>query len=111
LMGLEGRKFASGWNFGPRDDDALPVATLVQKLAALWGEGATYSVDTTAQVHEATFLKLDCSRARALLEWQPRLGIDSALAWTVEWHKAKQAGANMREVTAQQINRFAALSL
>jgi CDP-glucose 4,6-dehydratase len=111
LMGLEGRKFATGWNFGPRDDDALPVATLVQKLAALWGDGATYSIDTAAQLHEATFLKLDCSKARATLGWRPRLGIDSALAWTVEWHKAKQVGANMREISALQINRFTALTV
>ena len=110
LMGRDGRKFASGWNFGPRDDDAVPVATLVRKLAALWGEGAAYAVDTGLQPHEASFLKLDCSRARAMLGWQPHLDIDSALAWTVDWHKAIQAGANMREITALQIDRFAAMA-
>jgi CDP-glucose 4,6-dehydratase len=110
LMGQDGRKFASGWNFGPRDDDALPVASLVKKLSVLWGEGAAYAVDTDPQPHEASFLKLDCSRARALLGWQPRLDVDSALAWTVEWHKAEQAGANMRGVTSHQIGRFAALA-
>lgn len=110
LIERDGRKFASGWNFGPRDDDAVPVATLVRKMAALWGEGAAYTVDTSLQPHEASFLKLDCSRARAMLGWQPRMDIDSALAWTVEWHKAKQGGANMREVSSAQIDRFAAMA-
>ena len=95
----------------PRDDDALPVVMLVQKLAAIWGEGAAYAVDSGLQPHEASFLKLDCSRARAMLGWKPRLGIDSALEWTVDWHKAKLAGANMREITVSQIARFAALAI
>jgi hypothetical protein len=37
------------------------------------------------------------------------MDIDSALVWTVEWHKAKQGGANMREVSSAQIDRFAAI--
>ena len=36
-----------------------------------------------AGVHEAGTLRLDASKARAELDWQPRLGIARALAWTV----------------------------
>ena len=110
LMAVDGQDFASGWNFGPRNGDALPVANLVQKLALLWEEGATYSLDSGEQPHEASFLKLDCSRARALLGWTPRLDIDSALAWTVAWHKAKNSGANMREITIRQIDRYCSIA-
>lgn len=108
LLESDGQKYATGWNFGPRDDDAIPVAALVQKLTSLWGAKAAYAFDTDAQPHEASFLKLDCSRAHALLGWRPRLNVESALAWTVEWHKAMSEGANMREVVAMQIARFEA---
>jgi CDP-glucose 4,6-dehydratase len=106
LMSENGQTYGSGWNFGPRDDDAIPVASLVEKLAKLWGDGATYTIDKNPQPHEATFLKLDCSRARASLGWQPRLSVDLALAWTVEWHKAHLQGKDMLAMTISQIERF-----
>jgi len=106
LLGASGARFATGWNFGPRDDDALTVGALVQKLVRLWGEGATCSSETSPQPHEATYLKLDCSRARSSLGWRPCLDIDSALRWSVEWYKASRAGASMREMTLMQIDRF-----
>ena len=108
LLAKDGQKYASGWNFGPSDTDAIPVVDVVKKLTSLWGADASYSVDAGHHPHEAVFLKLDCSKARALLGWHPRLDVDSALAWTVEWHKAMNAGAAMRAVTASQITNFQA---
>lgn len=106
LMGSNGQDFASGWNFGPEDNDPIPVSAIVQKLTALWGPKATYRIAEGEHPHEAAFLKLDCSVARARLGWRPRLGVDTALAWTVEWHKSNIAGMNMRDATLEQIARF-----
>ncbi|WP_243688242.1 hypothetical protein [Geotalea toluenoxydans] len=33
-----GPRFAEGWNFGPRDEDAKPVEWLVQRLCNGWGQ-------------------------------------------------------------------------
>ncbi len=109
LSGDGGEKYASGWNFGPADSDAIPVGAIVQKLSTLWGPGAAFTIDQGEHPHEASFLKLDCSKARAHLGWQPRIGVDTALAWTVEWHKAMLSGADMRAVTKAQIARFQSL--
>lgn len=109
LSGAQGHDYASGWNFGPADADAIPVGAIVQKLSALWGPEASFTIDGGEHPHEASFLKLDCSKARARLGWQPRLGVDAALAWTVEWHKSMLSGADMREVTEAQIARFQSL--
>ena len=110
LLEPDGSNFASSWNFGPSDDDAIPVVELIQKLTAIWGERASFSIEADERVHEATFLKLDCSKARSFLGWRPSLGVDSAIAWTVEWHKALRDGHDMREFTAGQIRRFEATS-
>jgi len=110
LLSAGGQRYASGWNFGPNDSDAIPVSALVEKLTSLWGPGAAFAIDAGEHLHEAALLKLDCSKAHALLGWQPRLNVDTALAWTVEWHKEMQAGANMREVTMAQIARFQSLA-
>ena len=109
LSGAQSEKYASGWNFGPSDADAIPVGAIVQKLSTLWGPGASFTIDSGEYPHEASFLKLDCSKARAHLGWQPRIGVDTALAWTVEWHKSMLSGASMRAVTEAQIARFESL--
>lgn len=109
LSGAQIEKYASGWNFGPSDADAITVGAIVQKLSTLWGPGASFTIDSGEHPHEASFLKLDCSKARAHLGWQPRIGVDTALAWTVEWHKSMLSGASMRAVTEAQIARFESL--
>jgi CDP-glucose 4,6-dehydratase len=43
-----------------------------------------------------------------MLGWRPTLGLDTALEWIVEWHRAHSAGADMRETTLKQIERFGA---
>jgi CDP-glucose 4,6-dehydratase len=108
LMGLNGPDFTSGWNFGPEDKDAITVSAIVKKLTDLWGPKATYRIAEGEHLHEAAFLKLDCSKARARLGWRPRIDVDAALTWTVEWHKSNIAGMNMRDVTLGQIARFSA---
>jgi CDP-glucose 4,6-dehydratase len=57
-------------------------------------------------VHEAGILRLDSSKARAELGWQPRQKIETALEWTVEWFRAYEKGAPMRQETENQIAAF-----
>jgi CDP-glucose 4,6-dehydratase len=84
----DGSRYAQSWNFGPSDTDARPVGWIVEQMALLWGDGAGFTRDARRHPHEAGWLKLDCSKARALLEWAPRLNLKEAIAWTVDWYKA-----------------------
>lgn len=94
------------WNFGPPVHDAKPVRWIVERMTELWGGKASMKLDTSAQPHEAGMLSLDCSKARTALGWTPRLGLDKALEWTVEWYKAYQRGDDMRGLTEDQIDRY-----
>lgn len=99
--------FADAWNFGPFEHDVRPVRAIADALVARWGNGARWQQDEGTHPHEATTLKLDSTRARTLLGWTPRLSLDTALDWIVEWHQH----ADAREATLQQIERYeAALS-
>jgi CDP-glucose 4,6-dehydratase len=102
----EGPAFAEGWNFGPIDDDAKPVQWLVEELAAKWGKGAGWQLDQRQHPHEAHFLKLDSSKARARLGYAPRIGLAEALAWVVDWHTSYLDGRSVREKTEEQIRIF-----
>lgn len=104
----QGTPYAEGWNFGPGDDDARPVAWVVDKLVEQWGEGASWSLAEGAQPHEANYLKLDCSKARSALGWKPRWDLATALQNVAAWYKSYLAGADVREVSMQQIMAYAA---
>jgi len=106
----EGRAFAEGWNFGPDDESAVPVGTIVQKMEALWGGDVRSEINVDPKaVHEATLLQLDCTKATEQLEWQPKLDLDETLKWTVEWYRALHQGKDMRAFTLEQIKQYEAL--
>jgi CDP-glucose 4,6-dehydratase len=102
----EGPRFAGGWNFGPVDEDARPVEWLVERLAERWGNGASWKRDLVPHPHEAGFLKLDSSKARQELGWKPRLRLDAALEWVVEWYAHMNRGGDVRAKTIDQIRAF-----
>jgi CDP-glucose 4,6-dehydratase len=102
----EGVAYAEGWNFGPNEVDAKPVQWIVDKLTEAWGEGASWVLDDGNHPHEAHYLKLDCSKAGARLNWHPRWHLEDALAAIVEWQRAHQQGQEMRAVTLQQIAAY-----
>lgn len=107
---LDGPTFAEGWNFGPSDEDARTVGWIVQQMARRWGEGAHWQLDAREHPHEAHFLKLDISKARSRLRWQPALRLPDALDLIVDWTRQHLAGADMREATLRQIDSYQTLT-
>jgi CDP-glucose 4,6-dehydratase len=103
-------RFASAFNFGPGEADSWTVERIAVKLAELWGEGASWMHDSEPGVHENQTLRLDASKARTELGWQPRLNIETALEWTAHWYRSCQQGADMRQETLKQIARFEELA-
>ncbi len=101
-----GQVNAEAWNFGPRDEDARPVKWVVENLCAAWGDEAAWSLQAGDHQHEASFLKLDISKARQRLQWAPRLTLNAALARTAEWHRAWRDGHDMRAVCLRQISDY-----
>ncbi|MFZ0747367.1 MAG: CDP-glucose 4,6-dehydratase [Terracidiphilus sp.] len=101
---------ATSYNFGPSDEDPWPVERIATKLATMWGDGASWVGDSAPSVHEAHYLRLDASKARAELEWKPRLEIERALEWTLNWYRSWQRGADMQQETLAQIIRFEQLA-
>jgi len=99
-------EYASGWNFGPADEDARSVGWIVERMADLWPTELRWAIDDGPHPHEASYLKLDSSRARARLGWGPLLRLEDALEATVDWYEQLSAGADMRAVTVGQIESF-----
>jgi CDP-glucose 4,6-dehydratase len=102
-MWATGAEFAEGWNFGPNEDDAIPVEEVVGSLVSLWGGQARWELDQQAFNKEAMLLRVDASKARSKLRWRPRLRVHDALAWTVDWTKHVHDNRDARVVTEEQI--------
>ena len=102
----EGPSFAEGWNFGPNDDDAKPVKWILDKLTNTWGERANWKLDGGDHPHEAHYLKLDCSKAKARLHWEPRWTLATAIDQICVWHKAHLAGEDMQAMCHHQIQQY-----
>jgi CDP-glucose 4,6-dehydratase len=102
----EGVKGGEAWNFGPEQSDAQPVDWIVRELAELWGAGARWELEKSAQPHEAQYLKLDWSKAAARLEWHPELRLKEALAMTAVWYQARLQGQDMSAFTGAQIKQY-----
>lgn len=102
----DGEQFVGGWNFGPNESSARNVSVIVEHMVKLWGEGAAWNVDPGDHVHEANYLKLDCSKAKTLLGIEPRLELLDSLTWVVEWFKAYKEKEDMQSFTLQQIECY-----
>jgi CDP-glucose 4,6-dehydratase len=101
---------ATAWNFGPLESDARPVGWIIERLASMWPGGLAWEHDGGVHPHEASYLKVDSSRARARLAWTPRWDLDRALESIVEWYIALQDGRDMRAVSLRQLEAFQAES-
>ena len=97
---------AGGWNFGPDAEDDRPVGEIADRLAELWGEGLRWEHDGGEHPHEAHYLRLDSSLAKARLGWQPGWSLDEALSSIVDFTRAQQAGADLQDVVLGQIAAF-----
>jgi len=86
---LRGQKeFAESWNFGPSEGENIAVGEIVDHVKKAWQEFDYEINQTPDQPHEAGMLRLDCSKARAKLNWSPVWGGKDTLAKTAKWYRA-----------------------
>ena len=78
----------------------------MNKIIEIWGENASWEVDKCVHVHEANYLKLDCSKSRSHLGFSPKFKLQDSIVWTVDWYKAYNQGIDMREMTINQIDQY-----
>jgi CDP-glucose 4,6-dehydratase len=105
----DGPAFSEAWNFGPSEGDALPVEALVKRMGTHLDGGIRYRVASDGALHEATQLRLDCSKAAARLGWRPRTSVDDALRLTAEWQNQLLSEQDMQAVSLGQIEAFQSL--
>lgn len=90
-------KALAGWyNVGPDECDCVTTGQLVELFKEKWGAGFSWIAQAEQDApHEANFLKLDCSKLKAVFGWRPQWHIGEAVSKTVEWTRTWLDGGDI----------------
>lgn len=80
-------EFASGWNFGPEEDQALSVKNVLDKSIKFWNIIKYEEKEPLIKFHEAQLLSLNIDKAKTKLCWSPKWNNDTAIDKTINWYK------------------------
>ena len=106
---FEDTSLAGWYNVGPDDEGCSRTGELVDAFCRAWGAGAALADQRDGGPHEASFLKLDCSKMKSAFGWRPVWALDKAIEKTVEWTKCWASGENVRQCMERQIEEFVSL--
>ena len=105
LLFTQGKKFAQGFNLGPRPESVITVAEVAQKVVEFYGKGKV-EVHKYDNLHEANLLMLDITKAKEVLGWEPAYTALQAIEKTVAWYKRYYQGEPMEAFTLNQIHEY-----
>lgn len=98
--------YSEAWNFGPSGSESHSVSELVDKIILAWGGQGIPLYRQSSDKIEANILRLDISKSRKRLGWEPRLSFDESVRMTADWYRAQQEGMDLRHFTLRQIDFY-----
>lgn len=106
---VSGKKYAEGYNFGPKEGSVLKVVDVVQKVIEYYGKGEVV-IHKKDNLHEAGLLMLNIDKAKNVLGWHPSYNADLAIEKTVEWYRHFYEGnIDLFDFTIKQISDYSNL--
>ena len=96
------------YNVGPEEDSCITTGKLVELFCAAWQDGLTWEhQNINSTLHEAGFLKLDCSKIKNTFQWNNTWDIEQSIGKTVEWSKEwLNNPQEIKKITQCQIREF-----
>lgn len=101
----ENPNYADWYNVGPDDCDCVTTGELVTILCNKWSK-VKWHDEWIGGPHEATFLKLDCSKLKHIFGWKPTWHIDYAIEKTLEWTEVYLHKGDIPAIMDKQIFEF-----
>ena len=103
-------KYSSGFNFGPDEPLVKKVDDVLSTLQAHARQKVSVVYDRSDNKrHEAKLLRLDCSKAKNQLGWQPRLNFADSIKHTLDWYERWMAGEPAQDIVREQIEGYVSL--
>lgn len=102
----ENKSYAGYYNVGPNEEDCISTGNLVDIFCKYWGEELMWINQWDGGPHEASFLKLDCSKIKSVFGWKPTWNVEKAIEKSVVWYKAYLNGEDVGDCMDKQIHDF-----
>ena len=106
----EDKKYEGNYNFGPNEENCITTGELTDIFCEIWNKDEdkkiTWYTENQKRVHEANFLKLDCSKAKSILNWKPNWNIQKSIEETVKWNRVYIEKQDMNIITDNQISEY-----
>jgi len=103
---FQNKNYEGQYNVGPNENDCVTTERLTELFCEIWGEGLFWLNQSGMGVHEANYLKLDCSKIKNTFRWEPRWNIEKAIEKTIEWTRAYISKGNIAHIMEEQIIEF-----
>ena len=102
-------EFAGPWNFGPDTEGDITVSRFVELFAQSWGRQQPWEQAPGQHPSEAVQLRLDSTKARRQLRWEPACSQIEAIRETANWYHAFESQtADAATLCANAIERHLA---
>lgn len=102
-------EFGEPWNFGPDEQDAMEVESIVKILQQNWSKINYKAHPEESGPHEAHMLRLDSSKAKAKLGWAPVWNLEKAARFTSAWYRCYYEDG--KPCSHEQLNAYTADAL
>ncbi|MDC0122167.1 CDP-glucose 4,6-dehydratase [Planktomarina sp.] len=102
----QGNRFNGSWNFGPNDNSVCDVRTVTELLLKKLGSDVGIIFEKDIDKHEANLLKLDISKSKTHLGWNPTLDLNQALDLIVDWNDRVNKYENVTQILDTQLEKF-----
>lgn len=103
-------RYADYYNVGPDENDCITTGNLVDLFCSKWeektGKKLAWINRYDGGPHEASFLKLDCSKLKSVFGWKPTWNVEMTIEKTVEWVEVYLDGGNVDALMDRQIEEF-----
>lgn len=100
------KRFADYYNVGPELTDVKSAGELATLFCKAYGDGLTWENHSDGGPHEASFLKLDCTKIREKLGWHPIWRVGEAVKRTALWSHVYISGGDVRKETEREIKEY-----
>lgn len=103
------RAFEGQYNVAPNISDCVSTQKLVELFKTHWDGKFEWEMQKDIKTeHEANYLKLDCSKIKAVFGWLPKWDVEYAVKKTTEWTKRYIDKADINAIMQTQIEEYLA---
>ena len=106
---LEPKIHGEAFNFGPKLSHNYSVLSLLKRVKKIWPSISWTTTNNKKKFKESNLLKLNCTKAKRIMNWQSTLSFKENIQMTIDWYKAyymSKDSKKMRIFSENQIFQF-----